>query len=92
MFKKKPKGRSLLASSIATALTAGLGSQGYAQEPAPGPELEEITITGSRIVRRDFEANSPIQTVDAEVFTETSAMAIEYSTGKARLGRAPKRR
>lgn len=82
MTRTKPKGRSLLATAIAAAVAAGLGSQGYAQEPPSSPGLEEITITGSRIVRRDFEANSPIQTVEAEVFTETSAMAIEYSLNK----------
>lgn len=39
--------------------------------------LEEITVTGSRIVRRDFEANSPIMTVDAERFEDSSTIAIE---------------
>lgn len=69
--------RSMLATSIAAALAAGLSGQSGAQEA--GPELEEVTITGSRIVRRDFEANSPIQTIDSEMFAETSAMAIEYT-------------
>lgn len=77
MFKTKLRGRSLLATSIATAISAGMSSHGFAQDA--GPELEEITITGSRIVRRDFDANSPIQTIDAEMFEETSAMAIEYT-------------
>jgi outer membrane receptor protein involved in Fe transport len=54
--------------------------QGYGQEP--GPELEELTITGSRIVRKDFDANSPIQTIDAETFEESSAIAIETSLNK----------
>lgn len=39
--------------------------------------IEEVTVTGSRIVRRDFEANSPITTVDAERFEESSTIAIE---------------
>jgi len=36
---------------------------GYAQEAQQQP-LEEVVVTGSRIVRRDYEANSPLQTVD----------------------------
>jgi len=38
---------------------------------------EEITVTGSRILRRDFTANSPIQTVDQQLFEETSAVGVE---------------
>src|SRR5690606_7729789 len=55
----------------------GLAAHAPAQDDDAA--LEEITITGSRIVRRDFEANSPIQTVDAEMFEENSALAIEYT-------------
>ena len=39
--------------------------------------LEEITVTGSRIVRRDFEANSPILTVSEEAFDNTMSVGIE---------------
>jgi outer membrane receptor protein involved in Fe transport len=39
--------------------------------------LEEITVTGSRIVRRDFEANSPILTVDEQAFDNTMSIGIE---------------
>ena len=77
MFKTRLKQRSVLATSIAAAMSAGLSGQGFAQDPPA--ELEEITITGSRIVRRDFDANSPIQTIDSEMFEESSAMAIEYT-------------
>ena len=45
----------------------------YAQEEG----LEEITVTGSRIVRRDFEANSPILTVEEEAFDNTMSVGIE---------------
>src|SRR5688572_678831 len=31
------------------------------------PELTEVTVTGSRIARRDFEANSPITTVQEDL-------------------------
>src|SRR5690349_23936984 len=44
---------------------------------AQGDALEEITVTGSRIVRRDFEANSPILTVEEEAFDNTMSVGIE---------------
>jgi iron complex outermembrane recepter protein len=39
--------------------------------------LEEITVTGSRIVRQDFTANSPITTVDEAAFQNTSTIGVE---------------
>ncbi|KPK76072.1 MAG: hypothetical protein AMJ79_08365 [Phycisphaerae bacterium SM23_30] len=44
--------------------------------------LEEIVITGSRIVRRDFEAVSPIVTVDEELFYQSATSAIETQLNK----------
>ena len=41
------------------------------------PVLEEITVTGSRIRRRDFQANSPIVTLESESFENVSTVAIE---------------
>jgi iron complex outermembrane recepter protein len=68
--------RTVLASTIG-ALLAG-GSAAQAQAPAgPDPALEEITVTGSRIVRRDLEAASPIMTVDTQALEDTSTMSIE---------------
>src|SRR5690606_23876196 len=69
----------VLSSAVAAAL-AGLSYAGHvqAQEQQAGQQLEEeITVTGSRIQRRDFTANSPIQTVDQEMFEETSAVGVE---------------
>ena len=39
--------------------------------------LAEVTVTGSRIVRRDLEASSPIVTVDAETFEQSSTVSVE---------------
>ena len=47
-----------------------------AQDESP-EGLEEITVTGSRIVRRDFEANSPILTVEEDAFDNTMSVGIE---------------
>ena len=40
-------------------------------------ELEEITVTGSRIARQDYSSASPISTVEAELFSQTGAPTIE---------------
>jgi iron complex outermembrane recepter protein len=63
-----------LAAAI-SAILAGTAISGtvYAQ----GEVIEEIRVTGSRIVRRDFEANSPILTIDSERFEESSTISIE---------------
>ena len=39
--------------------------------------LEEVTVTGSRIPRRDLEAASPVFTVDEQVFDESSTLGVE---------------
>src|SRR6476619_795020 len=69
--------RSVLASTIGALLAGGAAAQAQAQAPAQEPALEEITVTGSRIVRRDLEAASPIVTIDTERLENTSTLAIE---------------
>ncbi len=64
-----------LAASIGACLS--FGSVAQAQQPTPNPQLEEIVITGSRIVRRDLDAPSPILTVDAENFEQNSSIGLE---------------
>jgi outer membrane receptor protein involved in Fe transport len=64
-----------LASAVAAALAVpafGLPTT-HAQEAEP----EEVVVTGSRIVRRDYEANSPLQTVDRNAFQAQSSIALE---------------
>ena len=70
-----------LAVAIATALAIpaiGLHTAN-AQQPAAQAQgqPEEITVTGSRIVRRDYDANSPIQTVDKNAFEQQNSVALE---------------
>ena len=75
MFRPRSRRKSnLLAVSIAAALYPGLAGTALAQDDT---QLEEITITGSRIVRRDFEANSPIQTIDSDAFESISNLSVE---------------
>src|SRR5690606_17668359 len=39
--------------------------------------VEEVTVTGSRIPRRDYTANAPITTIDQSLFEETTAVGVE---------------
>jgi iron complex outermembrane receptor protein len=69
-----------LAGAVAVALalpTIVVVQPARAQEPSAQQQPEEIIITGSRIVRRDYEANSPIQTLDSTAFESQSSIAIE---------------
>src|SRR5512147_3113105 len=75
--------RKKLAVAVATALampTIGLQTA-HAQQQAPQAQQqqqpEEITVTGSRIVRRDYDANSPIQTIDKNSFEQQNSIALE---------------
>jgi outer membrane receptor protein involved in Fe transport len=56
-------------------------SVALAQEGAE-EEGQAIVVTGSRIVRRDFEANSPIVSAGEELLKNTSTAAIETSLNK----------
>jgi len=40
-------------------------------------ELTQVLVTGSRIARRDFEANSPITTVGEDLLEQSSSFALE---------------
>jgi iron complex outermembrane recepter protein len=48
-----------------------------AEAQVEGDQLAEVTVTGSRIVRRDFESPSPIVTVGSEAFEHTGSTAVE---------------
>ena len=66
--------------SVAIAMALAFPALGFhaahAQEAAP-EQPEEITVTGSRIVRRDYDANSPIQTIDRGAFEQQNSIALE---------------
>ena len=65
----------LLSASIAALM--GAASTGLMAPAQAQDELEEIVVTGSRIVQRDFTANSPIVSVENDLFENSSTMAIE---------------
>jgi len=64
----------LLASTISAILSGSAAHRAVAQEAGA---VEEVVVTGSRIVRRDFEASTPIMTVDAERLEATSTLSVE---------------
>src|SRR5688572_16955684 len=66
-------GGALLASTLAIVPVNSVVAQDQEGESV----LEEVVVTGSRIVRQDFTANSPVQTVDETLFEETSAVGVE---------------
>ena len=68
----------LLAISSAAVLGLTLSSSLFTPVYAQGEQtLEEITVTGSRIVRRDFESNSPIVTIDNADLESQSGLNVE---------------
>src|SRR3569832_346069 len=71
----KPK-RLAIAVSAALAMPA-LGARIAMAQDASAQQPEEVVVTGSRIVRRDYEANSPIQTVDRSSFEQQNSIALE---------------
>ena len=73
VYKKRKL--NILAASIAAALVLPAGY--VAPVLAQDGELEEITVTGSRIVRRDFDANSPVTTIESAFFDSMSDVGIE---------------
>src|SRR5690606_2867147 len=88
--------RSILARPAVTALSLGASILAFSS-PALGQEVEAppgestaestpseagLVVTGSRIVRRDFEANSPIVSVDSTLLEQSSTAAIEQNLNK----------
>ena len=67
--------RLLRRTALSASIYAALSVAGVAQAQQEG--VEEVVITGSRIVRRDLNAPSPILTVDTEAFEQNSAIGIE---------------
>ena len=63
----------ILASAISAIVAGSYTLPTFAQDEA----LEEITVTGSRILRRDLSAPSPVVTLGAESFENSAAVSAE---------------
>src|SRR3954469_19949958 len=74
--------------AVALALQAGaLSLAGAPKAHAAGDasdldNIEQVVVTGSRILRRDLQANSPIQTIDASTLEDKAGIAIENTLNK----------
>lgn len=77
-----------VAAAVAAALAACYPTVSPAQEGAQGAAkadaaaVQEVTVTGSRIVRRDLEAASPLVTVEDQAFEQNSTLAVESVLNK----------
>ena len=69
------KHSSLVSAAVALALASAATTPGYAQEKSP--ELQEVVVTGSRIIRRDYVSQSPIVTVGSEALETHSSTGVE---------------
>jgi iron complex outermembrane receptor protein len=59
-------------------VTAGAGSAGlYGATSAAQEQLDEIVVTGSRIVRQDYTANSPVATLNAQQITANADVTVD---------------
>jgi len=73
-MKMSLHGRSAdILSVTAIALGVSFSTQVCAQQQV----LEEITVTGTRILRRDFSSQSPIVTIEADTFVERANIGLE---------------
>jgi outer membrane receptor protein involved in Fe transport len=75
----KPLHRVTVGAAVAAILgTAAIHSPiALSGEQSADDSLAEVTVTGSRIVRRDLTAPSPIVTVGNDLFEQTSTSAVE---------------
>ena len=72
-----------LSSAITAVLAVSSAGHVRAQEqPKAERSVEEITVTGTRIKKQDFTANSPLQTVDQQAFEQTSLIGVEMVLNK----------
>ena len=65
---------------MALAIPAVGMSAAHAQQQAQqkqNSQLEEVTVTGSRIVRKDYSANSPIQTINKNSLQSQTSIGLE---------------
>ena len=84
--EKRRNRRWLIQTAVAAAIAGSIATSSNAAEAARAnstsdkkteSQLEEITVTGSRIVRRDLESNSPLTTVDKEKLEDNTFISVE---------------
>ena len=68
-------------SALGVLIVLATGEPAFAQG-AGGNELQEVVVTGSRIVRRDLESASPIVTLNNDALTSTAQIGVEAQLNK----------
>jgi outer membrane receptor protein involved in Fe transport len=72
------RGIPAICTAVAFAIAAAQSSLAHAQEAPQGDaDMQEVHVSGSRIVRRDLDAPSPVVTVEQQAFNETGTLAVE---------------
>ncbi len=75
--------RIAVASALTAAATTALAQDAPDSKDANAPqELQEVTVTGSRIVRSDFKSDSPMVTVNADALKNTGEVGIDQALNK----------
>jgi hypothetical protein len=72
--------RGAVAAVVSASISAMYVPQVWAQdsdEEETQSEIEEVVVTGSRIVRRDLEVNSPLLTIERQQFEDSTFISIE---------------
>lgn len=70
------------ASTLALVLGMGLASTAAAQAASPEAEVEAVVVTGSRIARKDYVAESPIVTVGQAAIEKSGTPALEETLNR----------
>ena len=69
--------RAAVAMALGGFAMLGQMPQAYAADAAAADKLEEVQVTGSRIVRKDYVSNSPLVSVDTAALESKSGLNIE---------------
>ncbi|MGZ5791562.1 MAG: TonB-dependent receptor domain-containing protein [Croceibacterium sp.] len=67
---------------VTTSVTADQPAGNNVTDQSTNPNQPGIVVTGSRIVKKDFESNSPMVTVDSGLLKNSSTSALEQSLNK----------
>ncbi len=73
----------LVRAAVTAAITGGFAVSALAADAAASKndtaQLEEIQVTGSRIVRKDLESNSPLVTVEKQQIEDKAYISVEQA-------------
>jgi outer membrane receptor protein involved in Fe transport len=71
-----------IAAAVAAILSTVPMQPAFAQDAGGDDVLSEVVVTGSRIVRRDYQSDSPIVTLSSDALSNTSEVGVEQSLNK----------